>query len=60
MTDRENLKAIFTKANIAFDERIEKNTSNPASIYIEDGYPGFYTQFNFNEDDSLRSVEAYE
>lgn len=29
-------------------------------IEVNEGYPGFYTVFDFNDDGSLKTVEAYE
>lgn len=53
MTDREILNEMFKRQKIEVSE--EKG-----NIIIDGGYIGFYTVFEFNSDDTLRSVEAYE
>lgn len=56
MTDREVLTAIFTKAGI----RPEEYPDVPGTFVIYKGYSGFFTEFTFNEDDSLKEIGAWE
>lgn len=63
MTDFEKLKEVFTSLGIACSDElggveIEKDVD---SIYIEEGYSGFYTVFNFDKKTGkLKSYGAYE
>ena len=54
MTDKEILIEMFNRNKIEF-----KELSN-GTLFIEQGYGGFVSEFHFNKDGSLKSVEAYE
>ena len=62
MSDLETMKEMLTRSNIEF--RIhEAHGTGPdprAHLYVDGGYHGFYTIFDFKKDGSLASVEAYE
>lgn len=55
MTDKQTFLAMLKKADIRYSI---DNTEN--SITIEAGYVGFVSIISFNEDNSLKSIEAYE
>lgn len=54
-TDKEILIDMFKRAKLEYKEWPESG-----GLYIEAGYIGFCSNFYFNEDGSLKSVEAYE
>lgn len=53
MSDKEILIEMFKRSKIDYKE--EKN-----NIEIEAGYIGFVSMFSFDEENNLKSVEAYE
>ena len=60
MTDKETLKQMFIRAKIEFEEREGIEGEEGVGIEIEDGYWGFFSRFDFNEDGSLCRVSAWE
>ena len=54
MTEKEQLKEMFTRRKIEFEE------TTPTEILVERGYPQFYVKFTFTADGDLANVEAYE
>lgn len=60
MSDFETMKEMLTRSNIEY-KIYEFNDENTApQLTVDGGYHGFYTIFDFKEDGSLASVEAYE
>ena len=53
MTDKEKLEALLTEFGVMFNGTEE-------SVTIEQGYPGFYTQFDFDDNGKFEHVGAYE
>lgn len=53
MTDREKIKEMLDRAGIVY-------TEDDTHISIEAGYVGFVSIFLFNNDGSLKAIEAYE
>jgi hypothetical protein len=54
MNDKEKLIEMFNRQGIKFEE------TNTGALVVEAGYVGFQTWFEFNADNSLKSIEAYE
>lgn len=53
MTDRERIIEMLTRAKIEYTEK-------DYELSVERGYVGFASTFTFNEDGSLKNLEAYE
>lgn len=52
MTDKEKLEALLTEFGVPFNDTEE-------SVTIEQGYVGFYTQFDFDDNGKFQHVGAY-
>ena len=62
MNDFETMKEMLTRSNIEYKvyEYHGEGTAPRQYLTVDGGYHGFYTIFDFKEDGSLASVEAYE
>lgn len=58
MTDKENLEAMFARANITYSEVCHPDEGNNY-IIVERGYPSFDICFFFNKDGSIHYIGAY-
>jgi len=58
MSDLETLKEMFERNKISYE--FTNNRFEEPLIRIEKGYIGFYTVFVFDDEGTLRNVEAYE
>jgi len=58
MSDLETLKEMFERNKISYE--FTNNRFEKPLITIEKGYIGFYTEFVFDDEGTLRNVEAYE
>lgn len=57
MTDYEKLIAMFNKAKIAYDTDANKDGK---TITVEAGYIGFASVFEFDKEENLLKVGAYD
>jgi len=62
MTDLESLKNMLDRAEIEWkEEKVEdQNAEQCTELYVEQGYAGFYTCFEFDKYGKLDDVGAYE
>jgi hypothetical protein len=59
MSDYNILVDMFKRANISYTAKEDTNTKNKY-IIVEAGYISFYSIFDFDKEERLLKVEAYE
>lgn len=59
MSDLDTLKEMFDRAGIVYFVP-ESTTPEKPMLSVEAGYVGFVSEFSFDKDGNLKTVEAFE